>query len=383
MLAATPVRSRRSSPTTRLRGGHLQTGPQPRFADQEIRARDSRRDRWAVRHRRRSVHRPRRRLQEGAADHQRRLAAEQRYRIRMGGVRGVNNLLLDGEFNGMGKWTGNGVAGGNFDVTMQTAANPRAPSTPPRASSTSASTRAHPARAGQLPGLRQREALGRDLLPSLRPHRDHGGPRAAASTSRTARSTSSPPSPASPPRAPRTTSRARSRWPTPASPTAPTSGSSTSPPTPPSTPAIPSWQGARRRQPASDREHQQAPDRQRHRRRSQQPVRRAPRPRPAGEHPGPGRPGHDHPHRHDDGRRRHAGDDRRCPGDVDFRFVQPTLHRLGLDDLPGLHRRRDHFYNPPHARPGQFFPHDRTSADAHPPLRFAGPRLPRGRRNTP
>ena len=54
------------------------------------------------------------------------LAPNTRYRIRLGGLRGTNGLLLDGEFNGMGKWTGNGVAGGNFDVTMQTAKNPRA-----------------------------------------------------------------------------------------------------------------------------------------------------------------------------------------------------------------------------------------------------------------
>jgi cyclophilin family peptidyl-prolyl cis-trans isomerase len=54
------------------------------------------------------------------------LPANTRYRIRLGGLRGSNGLLLDGEFNGMGKWTGNGVAGGNFDVTMQTAKNPRA-----------------------------------------------------------------------------------------------------------------------------------------------------------------------------------------------------------------------------------------------------------------
>ena len=160
------------------------------------------------------------------------LAPDTRYRIRLGGVRGVNNLLLDGEFNGMGKWTGNGVAGGNFDVTMQTAANPRA-----RFHTTQGFINVglykKPTPLACWPTSRPTPTRSSGTEPSSTAPSAPGSrsSRAAASTSRTARSTSSPPSQASPPRAPRTTSRARSRWPTPASPTAaPTSGSSTSPP---------------------------------------------------------------------------------------------------------------------------------------------------------
>jgi cyclophilin family peptidyl-prolyl cis-trans isomerase len=54
------------------------------------------------------------------------LAANARYRVRLGGIKGTNGLVLDGEFNGMGKWSGNGVAGGLFDVTTQAANKPRA-----------------------------------------------------------------------------------------------------------------------------------------------------------------------------------------------------------------------------------------------------------------
>jgi cyclophilin family peptidyl-prolyl cis-trans isomerase len=54
------------------------------------------------------------------------LAPNTRYRVRLGGIKGTNGLLLDGEFNGMGKWSGNGVAGGNFDITTKNAAKTRA-----------------------------------------------------------------------------------------------------------------------------------------------------------------------------------------------------------------------------------------------------------------
>jgi cyclophilin family peptidyl-prolyl cis-trans isomerase len=58
------------------------------------------------------------------------LAADTKYRVRLAGLKGTNGLALDGEFNGLGnglgKWSGNGTAGGNFDVSTTVATNPRA-----------------------------------------------------------------------------------------------------------------------------------------------------------------------------------------------------------------------------------------------------------------
>jgi cyclophilin family peptidyl-prolyl cis-trans isomerase len=54
------------------------------------------------------------------------LPANTRYRVRLAGVRGINGLLLDGEFNGMGRGSGNGPAGGNWDIVTKNAAKTRA-----------------------------------------------------------------------------------------------------------------------------------------------------------------------------------------------------------------------------------------------------------------
>jgi cyclophilin family peptidyl-prolyl cis-trans isomerase len=58
------------------------------------------------------------------------LAADTKYRVRLAGLKGTNGLALDGEFNGLGnglgRWTGNGSPGGNFDVSTTVATNPRA-----------------------------------------------------------------------------------------------------------------------------------------------------------------------------------------------------------------------------------------------------------------
>jgi cyclophilin family peptidyl-prolyl cis-trans isomerase len=52
------------------------------------------------------------------------LGTNVRYRVQLAGVRGASGEALDGEHN-PGQWSGNGVAGGNFDMTTQVAANNR------------------------------------------------------------------------------------------------------------------------------------------------------------------------------------------------------------------------------------------------------------------